>query len=549
MRSLLAIALATALCAACGGSTPTGACADPLTIDDMEDNDRFICASPGRTGAWFVNDDGTSTNISPRGEFTPNAIPSGRGPSHTAAHMTGFDFIGWGAAIGFSLNGEGDAAQPYDASATGGVRFWMKSNVPVAVVFPIPETLATGTAAACVDDTRIWNCDNHFLFQITAPPAGEWKEYDVPYAAAAQRYDMIDGVLHAGSATWNPSRLVDVGFAVDAVQTFDVWIDDVRFYSCAAAECLPTCTDPDQPVACPATSAAAAGCRAAGTICARSLTAFMHGVWGTGPNDVWAVGYGGTILHWDGTAWSPVPSGTTESLAAPWGTGPDNVWITGTTGTILHWDGTAWSPSVSGATENVRGLWGSGPDDVWAVGNAGTILHWDGVTWSAFPGVTSYTLFRIWGSSANDIWAAGQSPITGAGIIVHWDGASWSPDPVAVPFPAAGVSGTGPDDVWVVGAPGILHWDGSRWTALPSPGDRGLLGVWANTPTDAWAVGSSGAIVHWNGSAWSPVPTATSENLIQVWGSGADDVWAVGTNGTILHWDGTAWSLVPVDVQ
>ena len=49
MRSLLTIALATALCAACGESTPTGGCANPQIIDDMEDNDRFICASAAGT--------------------------------------------------------------------------------------------------------------------------------------------------------------------------------------------------------------------------------------------------------------------------------------------------------------------------------------------------------------------------------------------------------------------------------------------------------------------------------------------------------------------
>ena len=230
----------------------------------------------------------------------------------------------------------------------------------------------------------------------------------LPYAAAAQRYDMIQGVLHAGSATWNPSRLVDVGFAVDPVQTFDVWIDDVRFYSCEAAECLPTCTDPDLPVACPATRAAPASCRTAGTICARSLTAFLPGVWGADRTTSGRSDTAARLLHWDGAAWSFVPSGTTEFLSVPWGTGPDNVWIVGTGGTILHWDGTAWSPSASGTTRTIRGLWGSGPDDVWALGDAGTILHWDGAGWSAIPGPTPPTIsFRLWGSAANDIWAAG----------------------------------------------------------------------------------------------------------------------------------------------
>ncbi len=38
----------------------------------------------------------------------------------------------------------------------------------------------------------------------------------------------------------------------------------------------------------------------------------LNGVWGSGANDVWAVGNGGTILHWSGGAWVSVPSGSSE---------------------------------------------------------------------------------------------------------------------------------------------------------------------------------------------------------------------------------------------
>ncbi len=455
MRDLLAIALATALCAACGGSTPTGGCADPSLIDDMEDNDRFICASAGRTGAWFVIDDGTSTNISPRGEFTQSEIPGGRGASRHAAHMTGFGFLNWGAAMGFSLNGEGDAAQTYDASATGGVRFWMKSNVPIGVAFPIPETLANGTAAACVDDAREWNCDNHFQFVITAPTS-EWIEYDVPYSAAAQAHRLdANGDDIFGSAAWHPTRLVAVEFRLDPLQTFDVWVDDVRFYSCAAEACLPTCKDPGLPVACPATSSVPAGCWAAGTVCARAIAADLPGVWGTGPNDVWIVGSAGTILRWNGSTWSTVASATSEWLSVPSGNGPDDVWIVGTGGTILRWDGSRLSAVASGTTQALFGVWTSGPSDAWAVGASGTILHWDGSVWSAVPSGTSYRLWRVWGSGPDDVWAVGNSDVTGSGIIVHWNGSTWSP---AVDAPAAaliGVWGLDPTTfgAWALAAP------------------------------------------------------------------------------------------------
>ena len=37
----------------------------------------------------------------------------------------------------------------------------------------------------------------------------------------------------------------------------------------------------------------------------------LYGVWGSSASDVFAVGDGGTILHYDGSAWSAMSSGTT----------------------------------------------------------------------------------------------------------------------------------------------------------------------------------------------------------------------------------------------
>ena len=69
----------------------------------------------------------------------------------------------------------------------------------------------------------------------------------------------------------------------------------------------------------------------------------LGGAWGSGSNDVWAVGGAGSIVHWDGTTWSVVESGTTRDLNGVWGTGPSDVWAVGSGG-ILHWNGSVWSP-------------------------------------------------------------------------------------------------------------------------------------------------------------------------------------------------------------
>ena len=58
-------------------------------------------------------------------------------------------------------------------------------------------------------------------------------------------------------------------------------------------------------------------------------------VWGRGPNDVYAAGFDGIVLHYDGRAWSPVPSGTTEGVGV-FGVGQSDVFVVGGGGIILH---------------------------------------------------------------------------------------------------------------------------------------------------------------------------------------------------------------------
>lgn len=50
---------------------------------------------------------------------------------------------------------------------------------------------------------------------------------------------------------------------------------------------------------------------------------------------MWAAGDGGTLLHFDGSKWVPVQSGTSAALRGIWGSGADNIVAVGD-GTILR---------------------------------------------------------------------------------------------------------------------------------------------------------------------------------------------------------------------
>jgi photosystem II stability/assembly factor-like uncharacterized protein len=72
--------------------------------------------------------------------------------------------------------------------------------------------------------------------------------------------------------------------------------------------------------------------------------------------------------------WSIQTSG--QPILAIWGNSGSNVFAVGSEGTILHYDGTTWSTMTSGSTADLRGVWGSSGSDLFAVGTSGTVLHY-----------------------------------------------------------------------------------------------------------------------------------------------------------------------------
>lgn len=134
----------------------------------------------------------------------------------------------------------------------------------------------------------------------------------------------------------------------------------------------------------------------------------LYGVWGAAADDVWAVGGGGTILHFDGQTFSLVPSGTVSNLTTVWGSAANDVWAAGAN-TLLHWNGTTWSLDTSGPPVSWSELWGTGPRDIWAVASS-KLLHYDGTAWSgALTSPFVPPLLSVWGSGPTQVFTVGSS--------------------------------------------------------------------------------------------------------------------------------------------
>ncbi|MET0341572.1 MAG: hypothetical protein ABW252_11275 [Polyangiales bacterium] len=289
------------------------------------------------------------------------------------------------------------------------------------------------------------------------------------------------------------------------------------------------------------------------------------------PSDVWAVGERG-VARFDGTKFTlamprePYPSWETDI----WATGPDNVYVALNSG-VRHWDGNAWTliPSISGRT-----IAGSGPDDVWVAGSGNGCWHFDGKTWSNVPEPAYVTDVLV--RAPNDVWMVTQPGRYTT--MHHFDGTQWTREELRQgPGFSRFVQGND-GHIWTNA---VARYDGTNWTrvgvtasTLAAVGESflsvssnghihritsasvpvatdlvvgitaSLYRVWASSGTDAWAVGANGAALHYDGARVHAVDTSVRNHLDDLRGTAHDDVWSVGTGGTIVHWDGARWTRV-----
>ncbi|MCB9797876.1 MAG: hypothetical protein H6741_34785 [Alphaproteobacteria bacterium] len=144
-------------------------------------------------------------------------------------------------------------------------------------------------------------------------------------------------------------------------------------------------------------------------------------VWGLSGDDVWIVGgqpEAGVVLRGSGQDWTPMslPEGT-PLLNWVHGVAADDVWVAGIQGTLLHWDGAAWTDHSMALEEAFWGVYALSADDVIAVGGEsgfggarGLMMHWDGAAWTELGIPEEYAdirnLFKVH-HDGTDWWVVG----------------------------------------------------------------------------------------------------------------------------------------------
>jgi hypothetical protein len=265
-----------------------------------------------------------------------------------------------------------------------------------------------------------------------------------------------------------------------------------------------------------------------------------------GPLDAWAVGawWNDAVhpfaAHWNGKAWATVPQ--PELAQQTYLTGvdaltTDDVWAVGSGevqpgGVILHYDGAAWTvvPSPAGPGSDLDDLDMRTGDDGWAVGHytkggatQPIVLHWQGGGWAstAVPDLPGAELTSVSAVAADDVWAVGSVAGTSA-VVLHYDGLSWNRVDVPVGFGSGltSVTATPAGEVWAAGstclevscAPLVLHGTAAGWRAETTAGGAAVTEIVALSPTVVWTIGFSRSVTgvrnahveHWNGQTFQP---------------------------------------------
>ena len=176
-----------------------------------------------------------------------------------------------------------------------------------------------------------------------------------------------------------------------------------------------------------------------------SLVTVPTAVTAIAANDVWVVGHyanaGSEVTaplfeNWNGTSWTVVPAANTgwedSEPQAVTAVSASDIWAVGhggLTGSFSdqslaeHWNGTAWSvvpsPNVNSSPAFLLGVTSLGSNDVWAVGYYGVpspiyrepvIMRWNGSAWTIVtsPNLGTYSnLLSIIALSPTSLWTVG----------------------------------------------------------------------------------------------------------------------------------------------
>ncbi|HEX2870096.1 MAG TPA: hypothetical protein VHP33_02545 [Polyangiaceae bacterium] len=187
-------------------------------IDDFEDGDLHLNERDRFRGAWYLNNDGTGTQLPPvMVDSAPAPLLEGPGAPTSpqlALHTSGSNFSLWGAFVAARFNAEQGKVCTFDLSQFDRISFSAKGVGSVRVNLGTLTTTPVEDGGAC----GLAVCSDYGQ-DVTL--SDDWQAVDIDFAELTQP-------RWASPAAWAPEQALRLAFWSGSGD-FDFWIDDVRF--------------------------------------------------------------------------------------------------------------------------------------------------------------------------------------------------------------------------------------------------------------------------------------------------------------------------------
>ena len=263
----------------------------------------------------------------------------------------------------------------------------------------------------------------------------------------------------------------------------------------------------------------------------------LYAVWGTAADNVFAVGGGGLIVHYDGSRWSSMVSGITSDLYAVYGRSSDDVYAAGANGQVLHYDGTAWYSLSNISLGVVHDVWTAPGQSLYVCGSAGEWCH-DGNLWRRIAGgvvgqAMQGFVGRVHPALSEELL---QLIVVSGNAVSYWTRGTWDYAHWPLNRAVRGLWGLSSGNLFAVCRDGYVFSTEDGIFKSGRPTQVHLNAVHGRSSKCVYAVGSNGKIIHYDGDKWTELPTSAPESLAGVWVGPGGEVFAVGYQGVVLHY-------------
>ncbi|MGC8118959.1 WD40/YVTN/BNR-like repeat-containing protein [Marinobacter sp. VGCF2001] len=311
------------------------------------------------------------------------------------------------------------------------------------------------------------------------------------------------------------------------------------------------------------------------------VTTPIHGLWGRDSQDLFAVGWMGTLLHYNGRQWTLIQGAVVDHeqeryqacaentpLFAIDGQPDGRAWAVGDEGRILHLDGDTWANEHSGVADNLRAVACAGNGIVYAAGLDGRVLKRsrDGL-WHSLGCPFNCGFQAVLPLGEDELILAGGRYFVDKGgfrgELVHYANGEFHLLHQDVDMPRLRALKHYKNGILMVADRGQLFYrKDNAITHLACDSQHDLMDIVTMPSGEALIVGDFGTVMTAapgfikaladdrnsrdpGQSQWQTVKSPTRHQLWCVWQDDQGTTWAGGEAGTVLKTENGEWQALP----